>query len=260
MTVIWSKAVRCSWSTAITLTVVRIVAVRCDNPVLPTQFAKIHIEFFLATLAMHRTRTVKSTSAYTFHSIRIGINDQKWSMWIIYIVRIWTRRKFSRFYFGATEEYKIQSSRKKVNSHFRMKSKRLPHSMYVPRSFELVADDDWDGLSLNKWILTWSPQPEQSISNRKRDLAPSAYHWRTDVVTSSFCHPSFVNCTFLVALISVLWFSSYTFDSFCRKMGKKLNLITMNNNYLCRMVDPFIYTTKNMWHALSTIQTDSNSI
>lgn len=68
---------------------------------------------------------------------------------------------------------------------------------YVPSS-GLV-----DALSLNKWILTRSPQPEQSISRRKRDLAPSAYHCRTDDVTSSFCHPSFVNCTFLVALISV---------------------------------------------------------
>lgn len=73
-------------------------------------------------------------------------------------------------------------------------------SQYVPSS-GLV--DALGGLSLNKWILTRSPQPEQSISRRKRDLAPSAYHCRTDDVTSSFCHPSFVNCTFLVALISV---------------------------------------------------------
>lgn len=54
--------------------------------------------------------------------------------------------------------------------------------------------------SLNKCMSIRSSHPEQSISKRSLDFAPSAYHSRMVDVTSIFCHPNDDIRMFFIAL------------------------------------------------------------
>lgn len=199
MAVIRAKIIGRTKTVTVALTIIGIVAMRCNNPILPAQFSETHIEFLLAALATHGHRTVGCMTAYTFYHIGIGINDQKWTHWIGARIEFVYRNEW----FTTQKYFDIKWCN--PDSHLDCVSVHLP---FCRRFGLILVLEPFVGLLSNKWILKRPTHPEQSTRNRNRVFPPEAYHWRTVDVTSNFCHPSRDTWTLLLALNLICWFDS----------------------------------------------------
>lgn len=188
----WSEAI------TITLTIIGVVTVRRNNPILPTQFGEANEKLLLAALSIGGGWAIARMAPYTLDNIGIRVYHQKGS------------RQIRRIEFTYATKTKRKDTQTKATSFIRCTTTTTNHTWnLLVRRFGLfcfaIDRSSPSGLLSNRWMRMRFVQPEQSTKNRNRDRPPCAYHWRTVDVTSNFCHPNRDRLRVLLAITLFCW-------------------------------------------------------